>query len=87
MTISIKQLHERTGEWVRKASLSREITVTHRGTPVAVIQAIRTATPDGPGRENAWLKRELLPGFARLQKRLVGGPDSADIISGMRDGR
>jgi hypothetical protein len=40
-----------------------------------------------PKRENPFLTRKLLPGFAALQERLTGGTDSTEIISEMRDGR
>ena len=118
-TITIKELHARTGEWVRKAGQTGEITVTDRGHPIAVIQPVpvsaATLTPTvnpglnrkmsaegealqnrmmenadsdpAPKRENPFLTRKLLPGFAALQERLTGGTDSADIISEMRDGR
>ncbi len=84
-TITIKQLHERTGEWVRRAE-AEEITVTARGLPVARLTPL-VAAPPASRQPNPWLKRELLPGFAELQKRLVGGTDSTQIISEMRDGR
>lgn len=85
-TITIKQLHERTGEWVRKAAESEEITVTDRGTPVARLTPLAAAEPVRR-QPNPWLQRKLLPGFAELQKRLAGGMDSTQIISEMRDGR
>ena len=34
-TITIKELHARTGEWVRKAGQTGEITVTDRGRGIA----------------------------------------------------
>src|SRR5205085_1606603 len=36
-TISIRQLHEKTGEWVRKAERHGEIIITDRGEPIAKI--------------------------------------------------
>ena len=118
-TITIKELHARTGEWVRKAGQMGKITVTDRGHPIAVIQPVpvnpATLTPSvnpglnrkmsaegealqnrmmenadsdpPPKRENPFLTRKLLPGFAALQERLTGGTDSTEIISEMRDGR
>jgi prevent-host-death family protein len=86
-TISIKELHERTGEWVRKAAASEEITVTDRGRPVARIQAIPESAAVATPTANPWLRRKLLPAFAELQKTLIGGPESTEIISEMRDGR
>lgn len=83
-TITIKELHEHTGEWVRKAADHGEITVTDEGMPVALISALAPRTQP---RENPFLNRKLLPGFAEFQKRLVGGTDSTQIISEDRDGR
>jgi len=86
-TISIKELHERTGEWVRKAFARQRITITDRGRPVALLQPISETVAPAPASGNPWLKRELLPEFADLQGTLIGGCDSADIVSEMRDGR
>lgn len=83
-TISIKELHERTGEWVRRAAESEEITVTDRGTPVARLTPMIALHETRP-KVNPFLNRQLLPGFAELQKRLVGGTDSTQIISEGRD--
>ena len=92
-TITIKELHARTGEWVRKAGQAGEITVTDRGHPIAVIQPVQQRmgdgldTPASAKSENPFKTRKLLPGFAELQERLTGGTDSTDIISEMRDDR
>lgn len=79
-TITIKELHEHTGEWVRKAADHKEITVTDRGMPVALIRPIHQAATAMPAGKNPWLNRKLLPEFAKLQERLIGGPDSTRII-------
>ena len=36
-TISIRELHEKTGEWVRAAAAHEQIIVTDSGKPVAVL--------------------------------------------------
>ncbi len=82
--ISIKELHARTGEWVRKAAESGEITVTDRGLPVAKLTSLPAGQLPRP-TINPFLHRKLLPGFAQLQKSLVGGTDSVQIISEDRD--
>jgi prevent-host-death family protein len=80
--ISIKQLHERTGEWLRRARTEGEVIVTERGTPLA-----RMLPPAKKAAGSPFAKRKLLRGVARLIERPIGGPDSAEIISAMRDGR
>jgi len=79
-TISIRELHERTGAWVRKAVLLGSITVTDRGRPVVRIEAVPDAASINPFRA-----RRLRPGYARLRGRLTRGTDSTAIISEDRD--
>ena len=81
-TISIRELHERTGAWVRKAAELGSITVTERGRPVARLEAV-----EGPGHGNPFLTRKLRPGYKRLIGKLTGGTDSITIVSEGRDGR
>lgn len=74
-TVSIRDLHARTGAIVREAA-RRPLQITDHGRVLAVIQAPGVATPQGvplPDRE-AWIVR--LPN----QKT-----DSADLISDDRD--
>jgi antitoxin (DNA-binding transcriptional repressor) of toxin-antitoxin stability system len=80
--ISIHQLHEDTGLWVRKATEQEPIVVTDEGRAVAKIVPFAA-----PKTGNPFLTRKLLPGFAELQAQMSGGTDSTDIISEMRDGR
>ncbi len=81
-TISIKDLHDKTGHWLRRVVAEGELIVTERGTPVA-----RMLPPAKARAGNPLAKRKLLRGVAAIMKRPIGGPDSADIISSMRDGR
>jgi len=81
-TISIKELHDQTGHWLRRVSVVGEIIVTERGTPVA-----RMVPPSRPATGNPFANRKLLRGIAKLLQRPIGGPDSAEIIAAMRDGR
>ena len=85
-TITIKELHEHTGEWIHKAADFGKIDVTEEGQTVAYIFPVSTRMRPTP-EQNPWLNRKLAPGFAELQKRLVGGTDSTQIISEDRDGR
>jgi antitoxin (DNA-binding transcriptional repressor) of toxin-antitoxin stability system len=84
-TISIRELHERTGEWVRKANHHGEIMVTDRGQVVAKI------VPEGSKSELPFFARprKLSRAFARLQAsgKLKGGVDSTIAISEDREDR
>jgi prevent-host-death family protein len=81
-TISIKELHDKTGHWLRRVKVEGEVIVTERGDPV-----VRMLPPARVSAGNPFARRKLLRGVARLIRRPIGGPDSAAIISGMRDGR
>ena len=81
-TISIKELHDKTGQWLRRVRTEGEVIVTERGTPVA-----RMLPPTRRAAGSPFARRKLLRGVARLIERPIGGPDSAAIISAMRDGR
>jgi antitoxin (DNA-binding transcriptional repressor) of toxin-antitoxin stability system len=81
-TVSIRELHEATGAWVRKAARLGALTVTDRGKAVARI----TAVGEEP-RENPFRARKLRPGYARLRGKLGGGTDSTQILAGDRAGR
>ena len=75
-TVSIRELHERTGAWVRKAAELGSITVTDRGRPVARLEAV-----EAPARQNPFLSRKLRPGYKRLVGKLTGGTDAVVIVS------
>lgn len=81
-TISIKQLHDKTGHWLRRVKVEGEVVVTERGDPVA-----RMVPPAKLPADNPFANRKLLRGVARLIERPIGGPDSTTIVSRMRDGR
>lgn len=62
-TISIRELHLRTGEWVRRAASRGPIVVTDRGRRVAALQpfdASMTGRPL-PDREAAIRRRSKVP--------------------------
>ena len=79
-TISIRELHQRTGAWVRKAVELGAIVVTERGKPLVRLEAVPDGRPANPFRS-----RRLRPGYARLRGKLRGGTDSTDIVSEDRD--
>jgi antitoxin (DNA-binding transcriptional repressor) of toxin-antitoxin stability system len=71
-SISIRELHEKTGELVRRAGVSSvPVPVTDRGEVVAVLVG-----PDAvPLRKRA--KRVLLPEYVKL---ILEGPLSNDVL-------
>ncbi len=75
-TISIRELHEKTGDWVRRSVTLGPITVTDHGKVVAQIvpvQAMPTVNP--------FATRKLRKGYARLRGKLKGGTDSTLLVS------
>ena len=81
-TISIRELHLKTGTWVKRTAELGSITVTERGRPVARLEAVVE-----PRRKNRFLTRRLRRGYKRLMGKLTGGTDSVTIVSDDRDGR
>lgn len=83
-SISIRQLHEKTGKFVREAALAGEIYVTDRGKTVAklVKQPEESEIP-------YFSRRKLLPAFRKLMGKgmLGGGTDSTIAISEDREDR
>jgi prevent-host-death family protein len=76
-TISIRDLHLNTGEWIRKVSSEQKIVITERGEPVATLipfERAHTATP--------FANRKLVPGFENLPPTQH---DSTESISTDRD--
>ncbi len=62
-TISIRELHLRTGRWVRHAASSGPIVVTDRGRRIAALQPFDAATDSRPlpNREAAIRSRSKIP--------------------------
>jgi len=73
--ISIRELHERTGRWVRQAGQRGRIVITERGRPVAALAPLDpvSAGKPLPDREK------------RIQARSRIDIDSRTSISEMRD--
>ena len=78
--ISIRDLHQRTGVWVRRAADEGRIVVKDRGRPVATLVPYADDETGGV----PFAKRKLVPGFAALP-RIEG--DCTEDISRDRDGR
>jgi len=75
--ISVRDLHLKTGDWVRKVSVEQRIVISERGVPVA------TLIPFEPGHKaTAFAKRRLVQGFAKLP---TIDHDSTQYISTDRD--
>ncbi len=83
-TVSIRELHERTGEYVRQVAKSGEIYVTDRGRTVARL------LPEHDAAEVPYFaRRKLTPAFRKLMAsgKLQGGTDSTRAISEDREDR
>ncbi len=78
-SISIRELHNKTGEWVRRADEEQEIVVTDRGRAVAVLHPLAAKV----GRKKTWKDRVLHPAYAAALKagRLDSTTDSTEAIS------
>jgi prevent-host-death family protein len=76
-TISIRELHLKTGRWVRHAASRGPIVVTDRGRRVAALQPFDASVTRRPlpNREAAIRKRSKIP------------VDSAVYVSELREGR
>ncbi len=63
--IPVRELHARTGHYVRKASASLRVIVTDNGRPIAEIR------PVGSGETAAipWDERQMLPGFRKASRQ------------------
>jgi antitoxin (DNA-binding transcriptional repressor) of toxin-antitoxin stability system len=77
--ITIRQLHEATGRWVRQAQ-DGEVYVTDRGRLIARIVAA-SPLPQQPFFADPTYTRE----FLRERARLEGGTDSTETIGEERD--
>ena len=78
--ITIKELHQTTGEYVRRAGTSRSpVVVTDHGKPVAVLASLSLVKP----RRR---KRTLLPEFKALMAKPPGSDlmDDLDAVRGDR---
>jgi len=81
-TISIRELHEKTGEYIRKAAKQGEILVTDRRKTIAKIVPQEETSPIP-----YFGRRVLNPAFRKLMKsgKLRGGTDATQIVSDDRD--
>lgn len=83
-TISIRELHAKTGQYVREVAEAGEIYVTDHGKTIAKI------VPQQPDSEVPYFaRRQLTPAFRKLMAsgQLRGGTDSTILISEDREDR
>ena len=78
-TITIRELHQETGRWVRQASAG-EVLVTERGHLIAKIVA---AAP--PPAKPYFANPRYTRSFLLHRKSLRGGTDATEIIGEERD--
>ena len=78
--ITIRELHDATGRWVRQATIDGQILVTERGKIIAMLVP---ASP--PPVEPYFRRRRLIPKFRAVQRQLSGGTDATRLISEERD--
>ena len=84
-TITIRQLHERTGHWVRQAERHGEILVTDSGELIAKI-----LPEPKPRKVPYFARRQMSPEFKKLWesgKLGAGGTDVTEMISDDREDR
>ncbi len=79
-SITIRQLHDATGKWVRRAAALGELQVTERGRRIARLVATMPR-PEQP----YFSRRKFLPAFRTARPHLHGGTDSTQTISDDRD--
>lgn len=83
-TVTLRELHARTGEWVREASRCGQIVVTDNGRPIARI------LPETEGTEVPFFaERKASKAFRILDEsgKTGRGPDVTGIISEGREDR
>ena len=78
-TITIRDLHQRTGRWVRQASAG-EVYVTERVRLVAKIMPVRPLS-----QEPFFANPRFTRAFIRHRSSFRGGTDATEIISQDRD--
>jgi prevent-host-death family protein len=81
--IPVRELHARTGHYVRKAAANQRIIITDRGRRVAELHPLGRVADDG--KRPAWRERQREPDFAAVVEEPVGGTDSTRAVSGDRD--
>jgi len=84
-TISLRELHNKTGKWVRSVKEEEEIIVTDRGQAIASLTPIKKSVT----KKYTWANRPLVPGYAAAMRagKLKSNTDSSVGISEDRTSR
>jgi prevent-host-death family protein len=82
--IPLRELHARTGHFVRMAAGNLRVIITDNGKPIAQIQPIGVDADSAPPRTK-WKNRRLLPEYAAIMNAPVGGTNSSQIIAEDRE--
>jgi prevent-host-death family protein len=84
-TISLRELHNDTGKWIRSVKEEEEIIITDRGAAVATVKPYKKSS----AKKYTWANRPLRPGYAAAMKagKLKTGGDSTFYISQDRTSR
>jgi prevent-host-death family protein len=84
-TISLRELHNKTGKWIRSVKEEHEIIVTDRGVAIASLRPLNIK----PKMKIDWKNRDFVPGYAEYLKsgKLTSKTDSTIGISEDRTSR
>jgi prevent-host-death family protein len=84
-TISLRELHNKTGKWIRRVQEEEEIIVTDRGVPLVSLVPVKHKS----AKKYTWGTRPLLPGYLAAMKagKLKSTGDSSIGISEDRTSR
>jgi len=77
ITVSIRDLHARTGHFVRKAA-EMPVIITDYGKPVATIERVSNSQKAPVKKGSYWANRKLLPGFKKLMESGALRPKPGD---------
>jgi antitoxin (DNA-binding transcriptional repressor) of toxin-antitoxin stability system len=82
-SISLRELHNDTGKWIRRIADEKEITITDRGVAIATVRPYKKTSK----KNSVWANRLLLPGYAAYLRDGKMGTDSTPGISEDRTSR
>jgi antitoxin (DNA-binding transcriptional repressor) of toxin-antitoxin stability system len=78
-TVMIEELDPKTGQWLREASQHDQVMVMDQGKPIITLHGTQpTATKR---------MRQLLPEFAAIMNKPIGGADITRILAEDREDR
>jgi prevent-host-death family protein len=86
ITVTVRELHARTGHYLRKASKQQRVIVTDNGKPIVELTPLAAEIPSTP----YFSRRKLRPEFKKMMEEGVlrprpGDRDITDLISEDRD--